>query len=195
MANDVYRMDLTAEEIEESLIDMASHASEAWAVGERKGVPVNNTDPTYQNNSKYWASFAASAAEGACIITDPNEDGNLVIEPPTESGAWMLKLDKLYTFIGVGFATSATTAWVLIPTPTSLSESASTVSIAFSGVYISAPSGNTHAITAITANNSGKAFNANGVSVSVTTTGLTVGEPVMLMVRDVGGYVEITANQ
>lgn len=85
MADDVYQMDLTAEEIEEALIDMASHASQAWAVGERNGVPVDNTDPTYHNNSMYWASFAAEAAEGACLITDPNEDGNLVIEPPTVS--------------------------------------------------------------------------------------------------------------
>lgn len=94
MADDVYRMDLTAEEIEESLIDMASHASEAWAIGERDGVPVDNTDPTFQNNSKYWASFAASAAEGACVITDPNEDGNLVIDSPSgsESG-WAVRYD------------------------------------------------------------------------------------------------------
>lgn len=189
-----YISSLTGPAMDQALTDMAEHTSEAYAVGERNGIPVDSDDPTYHNNSKYWAEFSASAAEGACVITDPNEDGNLVIEPPAESGAWMLTLNKLYTFIGVGFATSATTAWVLIPTPTSLSESATTVSITFSGVYISALSGNTHAITAITANNSGKAFNKNGVSVAVTTTGLTVGEPVMLMVRDSGGYVEITAN-
>ena len=185
---------LTGVQMDVALMDMAEHNSEAWAVGERGGVPVEPNDPTYQNNSKYWASFAADAAEGACIITDPNEDGNLVIEPPAESGAWMVRLEKLYTFIGVGFAQSATNAWVFIPTPTSLNGNASTVSIAYSGVYISAPSNLAHAITAISANNSNRAFNANGVSVSVTTTGLTVGEPVMLMVRDVGGYVEITAN-
>lgn len=189
-----YVSTLTGEQMDTALMDMNNHISEAWAVGERNGVPVAADDPTFQNNSKYWASFAADAAEGACIITDPNEDGNLVIEPPAESGAWMLRLEKLYTFIGTGFATSTTNAWVLIPTPTSLSESATTVSIAFSGVYISPPSGGTRAITAITANNNGRAFNKNGVSVSVTTTGLTAGEPVMLMVRDSGGYVEITAN-
>lgn len=194
MADEVYRFSLEGDEIEDVLEDIYEHNSEAWAVGERDGVPVSSTDPTNHNNSKYWASFAADAAEGACIITDPNEDGNLVIEPPAESGARMLRLEKLYTFIGTGFATSATNAWVLIPTPTSLSESASTVSITFSGVYISPPSGGTHAITAITANNNGRAFNKNGVSASVTTTGLTAGEPVMLMIRDSGGYVEITAN-
>ena len=29
--------------------------SEAWAVGERGGVPVPSTDETYENNSKYYA--------------------------------------------------------------------------------------------------------------------------------------------
>lgn len=189
-----YVSSLNGSQMDSALMDMAEHNSEAFAVGERNGVPVDADDVTYHNNSRYWAEFAAEAAEGACIITDPNDDGNLMIEPPAESGAWMLKLNKLYSFIGTGFATSATNAWILIPIPTSLSESARTVSIAFSGVYISGPSGGTHAITAITANNSGKAFTANGVSVSVATTGLTAGEPVMLMVRDSGGYVEITAN-
>ena len=38
--------------------------SEAWAVGKRNGVDVPNTDETYQNNAKYWASVAAGAAGG-----------------------------------------------------------------------------------------------------------------------------------
>jgi len=29
--------------------------AEAWAVGERNGTPVPSTDPTYQNNAKYYA--------------------------------------------------------------------------------------------------------------------------------------------
>lgn len=74
---------LTGEQMDTALMDMNNHISEAWAVGERNGVPVESDDPTYHNNSMYWASFAASAAEGACVISDPNEDGNLVIEPPT----------------------------------------------------------------------------------------------------------------
>ena len=31
--------------------------AEAWAVGERGGVPVPSTDPTYQNNAKYYAQM------------------------------------------------------------------------------------------------------------------------------------------
>ena len=39
--------------------------AEAWAVGERGGVPVSASDPTYHNNSEYWAGQAAIYAQGA----------------------------------------------------------------------------------------------------------------------------------
>lgn len=38
--------------------------SEAWAVGERDGVPVEPSDPTFHNNSAYYASVAESASQG-----------------------------------------------------------------------------------------------------------------------------------
>lgn len=37
--------------------------SEAWAVGERGGVPVGNTDDTYENNAKYYAEISYQNAE------------------------------------------------------------------------------------------------------------------------------------
>lgn len=39
--------------------------SEAWAVGQRDGVDVPSTDPTYQNNSEYWARYSQQYAVGA----------------------------------------------------------------------------------------------------------------------------------
>ena len=40
--------------------------AEAWAVGERGGVPVSSTDQTYHNNSKYYAqTVAAEKAQDA----------------------------------------------------------------------------------------------------------------------------------
>ncbi len=42
----------------------ASLDSEAWAVGERNGVPVLPTDPTYHNNAEYWAQIASQYAQG-----------------------------------------------------------------------------------------------------------------------------------
>lgn len=38
--------------------------AEAWAVGERGGDPVGPTDPTYNNNSKYYCDQASQYAQG-----------------------------------------------------------------------------------------------------------------------------------
>lgn len=43
----------------------AAEDAEAWAVGERGGVPVDPSDPTYHNNAEYWAGQAAIYAQGA----------------------------------------------------------------------------------------------------------------------------------
>lgn len=43
-----------AEASKDAAADSESN-SEAWAVGERGGTPVPSTDPTYENNSKYYA--------------------------------------------------------------------------------------------------------------------------------------------
>lgn len=36
--------------------------AEAWAVGERNGVPVGPTDPTYHNNAKYYSDHAGGVS-------------------------------------------------------------------------------------------------------------------------------------
>ena len=41
------------------------HEAEAWAVGQRGGVDVSNTDPTWHNNSKYYKEEAARSAASA----------------------------------------------------------------------------------------------------------------------------------
>lgn len=59
--------------IQQAINDTAQYASdaedsaedaEAWAVGERNGVPVTSGDETYQNNSKYWADISQQYAQG-----------------------------------------------------------------------------------------------------------------------------------
>lgn len=55
---------------EEFAILMADYAdvadiAEAWAVGTRAGVPVEESDETYHNNSKYYAEQAADSASAA----------------------------------------------------------------------------------------------------------------------------------
>lgn len=48
-----------------AIIELArdeQYAAEAWATGERNGVPVGPTDPQYHNNAKYWAEHAEYGA-------------------------------------------------------------------------------------------------------------------------------------
>lgn len=55
-----YVSTLTGEQMDAAMADMASHTSEAWAVGTRNGVAVSASDPVYNQYSKYWASRAAT---------------------------------------------------------------------------------------------------------------------------------------
>ena len=48
-----------------AIIDLArdeQYTAEAWAIGERNGVPVGPEDPAYHNNAKYWAEHAEYGA-------------------------------------------------------------------------------------------------------------------------------------
>lgn len=55
-----YISTLTGPQMDASLLDMAEHNSEAYAVGERNGNPVDQDDVTYHNNAKYYAQIATS---------------------------------------------------------------------------------------------------------------------------------------
>ena len=55
---------LTGQQRDLARLDMAAHNSEAWAVGERNGIIVQEGDETYHNNSKYYADLAASVITG-----------------------------------------------------------------------------------------------------------------------------------
>lgn len=47
--------------------------AEAWAVGEKNGVPVSDTDIQYENNSKYYAEQAKDSADNADISESNSE--------------------------------------------------------------------------------------------------------------------------
>lgn len=75
-----------AQDAEES-----SEDAEAWAVGERGGVPVGPTDETYHNNAKYWSEQAASIGDlddlNDVTITTPSN--NQVLTYDANSGDWV----------------------------------------------------------------------------------------------------------
>ena len=47
--------------------------AEAWAVGQRGGVDVGSSDPTYHNNSKYYAQQASGSQSAASGYADAAE--------------------------------------------------------------------------------------------------------------------------
>lgn len=74
----------SADDAEDSAED-----AEAWAVGQRGGTDVPSTDPTYHNNSKYWAEHTSSSLSG---LTDTNitsvSDGQ-ILKYDNASGKWV----------------------------------------------------------------------------------------------------------
>jgi len=58
-------LNVAVEQTAEDVIsaDASAKDSEAWAVGTRGDVPVESDDPTYENNSKYYAGLTAADAE------------------------------------------------------------------------------------------------------------------------------------
>ena len=63
---DVERAQGIAEQVQ-GLIDGATYGAEAWATGQKNGVDVETTDPTYHNNSKYYAEQAQEIADSIGI--------------------------------------------------------------------------------------------------------------------------------
>lgn len=51
----------TGAETAEGHAEDSAEDAEAWAIGERGGVPVPSTDPAYENSSKWWAQHAVSS--------------------------------------------------------------------------------------------------------------------------------------
>ena len=81
----------------------AANTAEAWAVGNRGGVPVTSDDPAYNNSAKYWANQAQSAA------------GDAAKYPKIEGGYW-------YYWNGTEYVNSGVTAtWHIVKTYASTS--------------------------------------------------------------------------
>ena len=69
--NYVIGLEISQQETEEVELEVSASDresakdAEAWAVGKRGGVDVPASDPTYQNNSKYYAEQAGGSASAA----------------------------------------------------------------------------------------------------------------------------------
>lgn len=60
--------------IQVSLAEGYKEDAEAWATGKRQGTDVPDTDPTYENNSEYYAGQASNSASSALQTKGECED-------------------------------------------------------------------------------------------------------------------------
>jgi hypothetical protein len=93
--------------IQVSLAEGHAEDSEAWAVGERGGVPVTEGDDTYQNNSKWYAQQSENSADSAQTIKGECEDileqvqaaaSNFIFWVDLETGEMMYEDTSNYNF-------------------------------------------------------------------------------------------------
>ena len=93
--------------IEVDLAEGYAEDSEAWAIGERGGVPVTDEDETYQNNSKWYATQSGNSAESALETKGECEDileqvqaaaSNFIFNIDYESGLLMYEDTSNYSF-------------------------------------------------------------------------------------------------
>lgn len=82
---------------------ISAQAAEAWAVGQRGGVDVAETDPTWHNNAKYYAEQCAGAEQAAQDAEDAAEQAE---SAKTAAEAARDRAEA----IGAGAAQSATAA-------------------------------------------------------------------------------------
>lgn len=81
--------------------------SEAWAVGKRDGTDVPSSDPTYHNNSKYYAGKAQESAEQAGENAEAWADGERGGVPVSPSDDTYHNNSKWYSEQSANSATEA----------------------------------------------------------------------------------------
>ncbi|MBO7453220.1 MAG: hypothetical protein J6U54_23045, partial [Clostridiales bacterium] len=75
--------------------DASALDSEAWAVGERSGQPVPSSDPTYENNAKWWALHGTgSSFYGLSDTNFTNLQDGQIAKYDSESGMWINTEDE-----------------------------------------------------------------------------------------------------
>lgn len=89
-------------------VEEFSEDSEAYAVGKRGGTDVPSTDPTYHNNSKYYAGQASTAAQSAQASAEAAEVWSA--HPPYigANGNWYIYDTTTETFVDSGIDASIT---------------------------------------------------------------------------------------
>ena len=64
------------------------YTAEAWAEGTRNGVPVGPTDPTYNNNAKYYAEHSSASISNLSDTDIQNLTDGQILKYDSVSGKW-----------------------------------------------------------------------------------------------------------
>lgn len=155
-----YISSLSGQEMDTALTDMATHESEAWAVGTRNGISVQSTDDTYHNNSKYWAEQASTYISGditAAVRWD-------IAQSISSAGQTQARAN----ISAAPTASPTFTGTVTVPTPTSGDSSTKAASTAFVGGEVQTYLNRTNAVNV--ANTSYTTLMARGSSLNSTET-------------------------
>ena len=94
----------------------AAEDAEAWAIGQRGGQDVPSTDPTFENNSKYWAEVAQQAAEGGLIYKGSCLFANIPTSGMHSGDMWNIEDDfttdsRFQEGSGIAVAAGSNIAW------------------------------------------------------------------------------------
>ena len=139
-------------------------------------------------------TLRACKVEFGSVSTLANDVPPNYAEELAKCQRYFVRLGGLYANVGFGAAMSTTIGYILIPTPVPMRNASNTVTVSYSEMYLFANSGYAHTISSITVQNGGYSFNAAGVTVSVNSSGLVAGEPLLLQPRASGGYLDLSAD-
>lgn len=79
-AQEAYSRAVTAQDSAEA----SARNSEAWAIGQKNGQDVPQSDPTYHNNSKYWCGLSEqNAAQSGYMFFYIDSNGDLIYQHTT----------------------------------------------------------------------------------------------------------------
>lgn len=116
--SDYQYIEQAVEAAEQAVEDAQSSAedSEAWAVGERGGVPVGPSDPTYQNNAEYWAYIASQYAQGGLTYKGSCLFANIPVSGMNHGDMWNIEDDfttdsRFEEGAGIACAAGTNIAW------------------------------------------------------------------------------------
>lgn len=116
--SDYQYIEQAVEAAEQAVEDAQNSAedSEAWAVGERGGVPVGPSDPTYNNNAEYWAYIASQYAQGGLTYKGSCLFANIPVSGMNHGDMWNIEDDfttdsRFEEGAGIACAAGTNIAW------------------------------------------------------------------------------------